>query len=164
MNSLRDSWSAGKEANTLCVKCKHCLDSNIYSSELISFKHNLAHLLAILERIHRWLRQQDLPAGGINFHLLVKRVVPQMLHIVPFLDDAILHGIADLQHGARGRRFVAAHDIFDYGGGIALFFAAEDGATNYGGVLEFGEVLPCRISIIVVMVVEREEGGFTWAA
>jgi len=77
-----------------------------------------------------------------------------MLHIVPFLDDAVLHGITDLQHGARGCRFVAAHDIFDYRGGIALFFAAEDGATNYGGVLEFGEVLPCRISIIVVIVVE----------
>lgn len=81
----------------------------------------------------------------VDFEFLEECVVPQVLHVVPFLDDAVLHWIADLQHGAGRRRFVAAHNVLDHHIRAAFLFGTEDWSANDGGVLEFGEVL-CGIA------------------
>jgi hypothetical protein len=54
-----------------------------------------------------------------------------MLHIVPFLHDAVFHRVRDLQHGARGCCFVAAHYVFDDEPIVAFFFGAQDGTAYY---------------------------------
>jgi hypothetical protein len=64
-----------------------------------------------------------------------------MLHVVPALDDTVFHWIGDLEHGARDGGFVAAHDVFEFDAFEGLFFGAEDGAADNGGILVVGEIL-----------------------
>ena len=64
-----------------------------------------------------------------------------MLHIIPFLDDTVLHGVGDLKHRPSCCCLVTAHNVFDDKAIIALFFGSQDGSANDRGVLELGEVL-----------------------
>lgn len=114
---------------TLRVQRQHRLNRHVDAAKVVALQHDLAHLLAVLERVHGRLREEDLAPGRVDLHLLVEGVVPQMLHIIPLFDDAVFHlqqqsvnmpvvfpqhsshRIADLQHRPRGRRLIAAHDI-----------------------------------------------------
>lgn len=89
------------------------MNRNVKSSESISFEHNLAHLLPVLERVHRRLCQEDLLAFRIDLEFLEEGIIPEMLHIIPFLDDAVIHRVADLQHRSGSGGFITAHDILD---------------------------------------------------
>ena len=64
-----------------------------------------------------------------------------MLHVLPLLHDAVLHRVADLQHGAGGSGLVAAHNVLDDEVIVALFLASKDRPADYRRVLELGEVL-----------------------
>lgn len=67
-----------------------------------------------------------------------------MLHVVPLLDDAVFHRVADLQHGAGGSSLVAAHDVLDDHVAVpaaALLLGPQDRSADDGGVLELREVL-----------------------
>jgi len=127
----------------LCVQRQHGLDGNVDTAEAVAVKHDLAHLLPVLEGVHGRLGQQDLTACGVDLHLLVEGVVPQVLHVVPLLDDAVLHGVGYLQHGTGGGRLVAAHDVLDDHVALAgtLLLGTQDRPAYDGGVLELGEVL-----------------------
>lgn len=84
---------------TLGVEGQDGLDGHVDAAEVVLLKHDLTHLLAILERVHGRFRQEDLPAGGVDFELLVECKVPQVQHIIPFLDDSIFHLFAQPQRG-----------------------------------------------------------------
>jgi hypothetical protein len=64
-----------------------------------------------------------------------------MFHIVPLLNDAVLHGVADLEHCSRSGSFVTAHDILDDNIAIGLLLGTKDRSAYDGGVLMLGEVL-----------------------
>lgn len=126
---------------TLGVESQNGLDCNVDTAESISIKHNLAHLLAVLKRVHGRLRQEDLLALRVDLELLVKGVIPKMLHVIPLLDDTVLHGVADLEHGSGGGGLVTAHDILDNEIAIGLLLRTQDRPADDGGVLMLGEVL-----------------------
>lgn len=134
------------------IQRQHSLDGHIYATKVVPLKHDLAHLLPVLDRVHGRLRQQDLPAGRVDLELFVKCVVPKVLHVIPFLDDTVLHRVRDLQHGARRRRLVAAHDVLDLDfiavgsqDVVALFLGSQDRSPDYRRELVLGKVL-ARIS------------------
>lgn len=131
---------------TLCVQSQHSLNSHINAPKLVALKHDLAHLLAVPQRVHGRLGQENFATSSVDLELLVEGKVPQVLHVVPLLDDAVLHGIADLQHGSGSGSLVAAHDILDDHvalAGAALFLGTQDRSAHDGRVLELGEVLGC---------------------
>lgn len=65
-----------------------------------------------------------------------------MLHVVPPLDDAVLHGVGYLEHGAGGGGLVATHDVLDDDVIIAApLFGSQDRAADDGRELVLGEVL-----------------------
>ena len=76
---------------TLRVQREDGLDGDVHAAEAVPLEHDLAHLLPVLERVHRRLGQEDLGAGRVDAHLLVEGVVPQQLHVVPAFDDAVFH-------------------------------------------------------------------------
>lgn len=119
------------------------MDSNIDTAEPVSLEHDLAHLLSVLERVHRGLGEEDLASLGVDLELLEERKVPEMLHILPVLDDSILHGVRDLQHGAGGGGLVTTHDVLDYNvvEVFTLLLGTEDRPADYRGELVVGEVL-----------------------
>ena len=75
----------------MSVQCQHCLYSHVDAAEVVFLEHDVAHLLSILEGVHGWFGEEDLAAGGVDLHFLVKGVVPEVFHVVPALYDAILH-------------------------------------------------------------------------
>lgn len=76
---------------TLRVQRQHGLNRHVDAAKVVALQHDLAHLLAVLERVHGRLREEDLAPGRVDLHLLVEGVVPQMLHIIPLLHDAVFH-------------------------------------------------------------------------
>ena len=83
-----DNYS-GRQA--LRVKSKDCLNGNIDATEVVSVEHDLAHALAVLEWVHGRFRQKDLAAGCVYLEFLIESEVPEMLHVIPFLYDAVFH-------------------------------------------------------------------------
>lgn len=126
---------------TLGIEGKHSLDGNVDAAKLVSIKHDLAHLLAVLQRVHRRLREQNLLAARVDLELFVKSIVPKMLHVVPFLDDAVLHWVADLQHRTGGGSLVAAHNILDDNVIVRLFLRSQYRTADDGRELVLRKVL-----------------------
>lgn len=76
----------------------------------------LDDFLSVLGGVHGGLRQQDLAVAGLDVELLgAEGVVPQVLHVVPVPDNAVLHGVVDLQHGAQLAGFVPDHQVLECG-------------------------------------------------
>ena len=71
---------------------------NVHAAEVVLLEHDVAHLLAVLERVHGRFGEEDLAAGGVDLHLLVEGEVPEVFHVIPSLDDPVLH----LKRGGRG--------------------------------------------------------------
>ena len=74
----------------------------------------LNDFFAVLGGVHGGLGQQDLAVAGVDVELLwAKGVVPQVLHVIPVPDDAVLHGVVDFQHGAQLAGLVAHHQVLE---------------------------------------------------
>lgn len=131
------------EEHTLRIQSQHSLNSHINTPKTIPLEHDLAHLLAVPEGIHGRFGEEDLAATGVDLHLVEEGVVPEVLHVVPFLDDAVLHRIGNLEHGASSGGLVAAHDVLDDHAvrvGPALF-GSQYRSSHDRGKLVLGEVL-----------------------
>ena len=75
----------------MSIQSQHGLYSHIDASKIVLLKHHVAHLFSIFQRIQWRFRQQNFAASRINLHLLVESEIPQMLHVVPDLHNAVLH-------------------------------------------------------------------------
>ena len=60
----------------LGIEGEHSLDGNVDAAEAVALEHDFAHLLAVVERVHRGLGQQDFAAGRVDVHLVEEGVVP----------------------------------------------------------------------------------------
>jgi hypothetical protein len=116
----------------LSVKSQHGLNRDIHSTKAVFLEHNLSHLLAVLDRVHRRLGEENLPSRRVNPQLLLKGVVPEDLHVVPVLDDTVLHRLSELEVGTVLRCEVADHDVLDRGGfgRVTTLLGTEDRATD----------------------------------
>ena len=76
---------------TLGVEGEDGLDGDIDTAKVVAFKHDFGHHFAVLQGVHWRFGEEDLAAGGVDLHLLEEGVVPEMLHVVPALDDTVLH-------------------------------------------------------------------------
>ena len=81
---------------TLGVEGKDGLDGDIDTAKVVAFEHDFGHHFAVLQGVHGRFGEEDLAAGGVDLHLLEEGVVPEVLHVVPALDDTVfhLHGVA----------------------------------------------------------------------
>ena len=62
-----------------------------------------------------------------------------MAHVLPVPDDAVFHGIGDLEEGTDSCGLVANHDVF-YFEVVHAFFCTEDWAADDGGERVLREV------------------------
>jgi hypothetical protein len=145
------------QRRTLSVESQDGLDGNVDSSKLVVLKHDLAHLLAILGGVHWRLGEEYLAAGSVHLELLLESVVPEVLHVVPVLDNTVLHGLSELQVGAVLGGEIADHDVGDVlslGGGAALL-GTKDGTSDDGREDMGGEI--CSVKSWSVVLSERGE-------
>ena len=81
--------NAGGEA--LRVQGQHGLDGHVDTAEVVGFEHDFAHLFAVFQRVHGGFGQEDLAAGWVDLEFFVEGEVPEVHHVVPAFDDAVLH-------------------------------------------------------------------------
>jgi len=68
---------------------------------------NLRHLLAVGLGVERRLGEQDWMLFGGDTQLVVERVMPDLLHVVPVGDDAVLDRVLECQDTSLALRLVA---------------------------------------------------------
>ena len=91
------------------VERQHGLRFALQSSEVELLEHDLRHLSTILLGIQRRLGEHDAKSiggdgsavVGVDSEFSLERVLPDLLHIVPVLDDAVFDGVCDVE-GADG--------------------------------------------------------------
>ena len=76
---------------TLRIESEHCLNSDVDATEVVGVEHDFAHSFAVLERVHGRFCQKDLAASCVYLQFFMEGEVPEVLHIVPFLNDAVFH-------------------------------------------------------------------------
>ena len=103
-----------KARPTLSIESQNSLNGDVHAREAILLKHDLAHFLSVLFGVHGGLREENLVLRGLMEDAqLLKGVVPQMMHVLPVSDDAVLHGIGHLEHGPGIRGLFADHDVLE---------------------------------------------------
>lgn len=130
----------------MSIQSQDGLDGDVDAAETVLFKHDLCHPFPVLDRVHRRLGQQDLSAVRVDLELFLERIVPQEFHVVPVLDDAVLHRLRELEVRTVFGREVADHDVLDRGrsGVLTALFGSEDRSTDDGREGVRGEI--CRAS------------------
>ena len=91
---VRDTVSRVKNetwCSTRRVKGQHSLDRNIEARNIEGLKHNLSHSLSILLRIKRSLCHEHWMLLRRNSQLVSKHVMPNLFHIFPILNDALIN-------------------------------------------------------------------------
>merc|ERR1719474_1724443 len=72
------------------IKGEDSLDGNIHGRHVEGLKHDLGHLLTVGLWVERSLSKEDGLFLGCNTQLVVEGVVPDLLHVIPVGDDAVL--------------------------------------------------------------------------
>ena len=74
-----------------------------------------------------------------NPKLIVKGVVPEMVHVVPVTNDSILHRVRHLEQRTDVGSFISYHDVFEFRLSHFLF-RAEHRPANDCWEDRFGEI------------------------
>merc|ERR1719419_2203439 len=75
------------------VQREHRLDRHVESRRIERLEHDLRHFLAVRLGIQRRLGQQNRVLLGGDSQLVIKGVVPHFFHVVPVVDDPVLHRV-----------------------------------------------------------------------
>merc|ERR1712212_823828 len=75
------------------IQGEHSLDSHVHGRRVEGLKHDLGHLLPVGLGVEGGLSQEDGVLLGGDTQLIVEGVVPDLLHVVPVGDNAMLNGV-----------------------------------------------------------------------
>merc|ERR1711905_25570 len=75
------------------VQGEHSLDGDVHGGHVEGLKHDLGHLLPVGLWVEGSLSEEDGLLLRGNTQLVVEGVVPDLLHVVPVGDDAVLNGV-----------------------------------------------------------------------
>jgi hypothetical protein len=138
-NSVRDTITRihnDTGGTTRGVEGKNGLDGNIHGGSIEGLEHDLGHLLAVGLGVEGSLSQEDGVLLRGNTQLIVKGVVPDLLHIVPVGNDTVLDGILESQDTTLGLGLVTdvavlvTHAQHDVGVARTTDDGREDGARS----------------------------------
>jgi len=80
---------------TRCIQGQHSLDGHVHGWRVECLKHDLCHLFPVSLGVEGSLSQQDRVLLRSNTQLIVEGVMPDLLHVVPVGDDAVLDGVLE---------------------------------------------------------------------
>merc|ERR1711941_190559 len=75
------------------IQGEDSLDGNIHGGHVEGLKHDLSHLFPVGLGVEGSLSQEDGLLLWGNAELIVEGVMPDLLHVVPVGDDAVLNGV-----------------------------------------------------------------------
>merc|ERR1711944_292606 len=80
-------------STTRSVKGKHGLDGDIHCWGVEGLKHDLSHLLPVGLGVEGSLSEENRMFLRSHTELIVEGVVPDLLHVIPVGDNAVLNGV-----------------------------------------------------------------------
>ena len=89
------------------VQGEHGLDGDIHGGGVEGLEHDLGHLLPVGLGVEWGLSEEDGVLLGCHAELIVEGVVPDLLHVVPVVDDAVLNGVLQGEDASLGLGLVA---------------------------------------------------------
>ncbi|KFW76207.1 hypothetical protein N305_10612, partial [Manacus vitellinus] len=88
------------------IEGQHGLDGHIHGWGVEGLKHDLGHLLPVGLGVEGGLGEQHRVLLGGHAQLVVEGVVPDLLHVVPVGDDAVLDGVLEREDAPLALRLV----------------------------------------------------------
>ena len=147
-HGVRDSVSRIEDASSGAsggVEGEHGLDVDVHGGDIKGLEHDLGHTLAVgLGVLGGFGEQHGVRLGG-DAELVVEGVVPDLLHVVPVGDDAMLDGVLQGEHAAFGLCFVS--DV-----GVSLLHAhlSDEGIVRRTVAGWRAAVRPSRTSLTII--------------
>merc|ERR1712128_167898 len=89
------------------IQGENSLDSDIHGGHVEGLKHDLGHLLTVSFGVEGSLSQEDGLFLWGNTELIVEGVVPDLLHIIPVVDDSVLNGVLEGEDTSLGLCFIS---------------------------------------------------------
>merc|ERR1712212_353029 len=89
------------------IQGEHSLDGDVHGGRVEGLKHDLGHLLPVGLGVEGSLSEEDGLLLRGNTQLVVEGVVPDLLHVVPVGDDAVLDGVLQRQNPSLGLGLVS---------------------------------------------------------
>merc|ERR1719385_114285 len=123
------------------VQGEHSLDGDVHGGHVEGLEHDLGHLLAVGLGVEGSLSQEDGLLLGGHTQLVVEGVVPDLLHVVPVGDDAVLDGVLQGEDTSLGLGLVTdvgvllSHTDHD----TLVAGTADDGGEDGAGSVVTGE-------------------------
>ena len=99
-------------STTRGVQGQHGLDSYIHSWAIKGLEHDLRHLLTVGLGVEGGLCEQDRVLLGGHTQLIVKGVVPDLLHVTPVGENAALNWVIQGQDSTPGLSLVSHIGVF----------------------------------------------------
>mmetsp|Transcript_36969 Transcript_36969/g.86650 ORF Transcript_36969/g.86650 Transcript_36969/m.86650 type:complete len:383 (-) Transcript_36969:71-1219(-) len=88
------------------IQRKHSLDGHIHGRHVEGLEHDLGHALSVGLWVQGRLSQQHWVLLWRDSQLIVERVVPNLLHVVPVGHNAVLDWVLQRQHTALALRLI----------------------------------------------------------
>jgi hypothetical protein len=109
--SPNEIWSPCERVITSCtstgVQGKHSLDGDIHGRNIESLKHDLGHLLPVSLWVEWGFGQQHRVLFRRNTEFVIEGVVPDLLHIIPVVDNAMFDRVLQSQDTPLGLSLIA---------------------------------------------------------
>jgi hypothetical protein len=123
---------------TVGIEGEDGLDGNVKATDAEGLEHDLGHLLSVGLGVVGSLSEEDAVLGRVDSELIGEAVLPDLLHVIPVLDDTGLDGVAELEDTSHLLGLIT--DIL----GLALRadeLLVSSRTSNNGGELNAGSVL-----------------------
>merc|ERR1712018_155699 len=125
------------------IEGKDSLDGNIHGGHVEGLKHDLSHLLTVSLGVKRSFSQEDGLFLRGNTELIVKSVMPNLFHVIPVGDDAMLNRVFESKNTSFGLSLITY---------IGIFLTHTDhntlmaGTANNGWEDSSGSIISCKSS------------------
>ena len=114
--NITRTWHLWLQMRTCCtstgIKRQNSLDSNVHSRHIEGFKHDLGHLLPVGLRVEWCLSKKYWVLFRGNTKLIVESVMPNLLHVIPIANNAMLYRILQGEDTSFRLGFITNISIF----------------------------------------------------
>merc|ERR1711994_1088964 len=94
------------------IKGQDSLDGNIHGRHVEGLEHDLGHLLTVSLRVERSFSEEDRLFLRGNAELIVESVMPDLFHVIPVGDDAMLNRVLEGKDTSLGLGLISNIGIF----------------------------------------------------
>ena len=139
------------------VERANALHANVKAGHVENLKHDLSHPFAVLLGVQRRFGHEDRVLFGGDSELVVKRVVPHLLHVVPVSHDSMLNRLLNSKYAALLLGFAANVDFLLV---EANHDAGDLGAAHDGGEDRAWGVVSCETSLAHAGAIINTHSGY----